>query len=164
MFLRNGLASNDAVRFLRKKRMGLAPNGSSSNAKRRGVRQGSGALDREPELATRERKEHRERRAEPQFRMATNSLLLKSLLRTSLCALCTAVFFCGNSISESGFKGVRPSLWVADAGLNCSSRNAAACGKAAVNAPQSRRCARFRDHQQSRPRLECDGFSIAFRP
>jgi hypothetical protein len=35
-------------------------------------------------------------------------------------------------------------------------------GKAAVNAPQSRRFARFADDGQSRQRLEWGGFSTAF--
>lgn len=39
---------------------------------------------------------------------------------------------------------------------------AALRGKAAVNAPQSRRCARFEDAGQARQRLECGGFSNAF--
>jgi hypothetical protein len=36
-------------------------------------------------------------------------------------------------------------------------------GKAAVNAPQSKRFAGFEDARQSRQRLECGGFSTAFR-
>jgi hypothetical protein len=38
----------------------------------------------------------------------------------------------------------------------------AARGKAAVNAPQSKRFAWFEDARQSRQRLECGGFSTAF--
>lgn len=58
-------------------------------------------------LATRKRKAPRGRRAGPQFRMATNIFLLKTLLRTSLGALCTG-FFCGHSIAEFDFSSISP--------------------------------------------------------